>query len=167
MSTFPEFDRKKIKMLPLKKRVNKVRIEETQVRPDDEPDELPQLALDVIADTAQRLRFAREHERARMLVAEIMSVEGIDHVQMAKVAGVSSSQLYAILSGRSDVQVIHFFRLARQRPALAEQLADATFALLMEGFDIDLTAQGKIKSERDASFLAMIVGHYSQYLPKK
>jgi len=68
MTAYSEFNRRKVKMRPLKDRANKVRIEEAQVRPDDEPAELPQLALDVIADTAQRMRFAREHERARMLV---------------------------------------------------------------------------------------------------
>ena len=64
---FPELDRRRIRLKPLRERKNKVRIERDHVPPTAEPRRLTEQARAVLRETAARLVSAREVGRTRMI----------------------------------------------------------------------------------------------------
>lgn len=64
---YPQFDRSKLDVRPLKERHNKVRIEADYVRPGTAPRPLPPATREAVAQTASRMRAAREAGRPTVL----------------------------------------------------------------------------------------------------
>ena len=62
-----QFDRKQLIVKPLSERVNKLRIEEIAIRPDDSPPAVPDRVQSQIERTAQRILDARRNGRAVIL----------------------------------------------------------------------------------------------------
>jgi hypothetical protein len=62
-----EFDRNNIRFSPLSERRNKVQIVESHVLPTAEPTPLDPIGQEVVAEIAERLKTARENDKARML----------------------------------------------------------------------------------------------------
>lgn len=62
-----QFDRFSLKIRPLAERKNKVQIERDHVAPDAQPRPLSEAADAVVAETAERIREAREADRPRMM----------------------------------------------------------------------------------------------------
>lgn len=65
---FEQLDRRGLRMKPLSQRKNRVDIERDHVSITAEPENLSELARDVVGETAERLRRAKEAGKARMLV---------------------------------------------------------------------------------------------------
>ncbi len=60
--SYSGFDRFQVKMQPLSARENKKRIEEDHISPDSPAPQLPAMTLEVLEETAQRIRIARNNE---------------------------------------------------------------------------------------------------------
>jgi len=60
---FELLDRRRVRFKPLSERENRVEIETQAVHPGDEPRDMPDGTLDVIAETAERVRQARRSDR--------------------------------------------------------------------------------------------------------
>jgi len=64
---YPQFDRRVVKMKPLAARSNKVEIERDHVPVDQELSPLPAAARGILAETADRIVAARQHQRPVMV----------------------------------------------------------------------------------------------------
>ncbi len=65
--TYPEFDRQKLRVLPLAERTNKLNIERDHVPVDAAPNPLSKASAAVVAETTDRIRSARDDGRSVIL----------------------------------------------------------------------------------------------------
>lgn len=72
---YPQFDRSQVRMLPLRERQNKQQIERDHIDPATPPGDLPEVAIGLVREAAERLRAARAAGKSRMLAFGAHSIK--------------------------------------------------------------------------------------------